>query len=350
MELKIGLEFIIMNVHQNKQIIHKIAFKFYVIIRFFVVMFGLSLLPNLAHADTADFDKWMQALKVEALESGISDEIFTRAMEGITFKPKVVSLDRNQPEKRKTLDMYLERAVSQHRTDYGRNMLAKYDDLLNEIATYYNVQPRFIVALWGVETSFGRYTGGFRVTEALATLAYDGRRSAFFRKELLHALRILEDGHIAPENMLGSWAGAMGQSQFMPSSFLAYAVDWDKDGRKDIWTTQADIFASIANYLSSVGWRDDITWGREVRLPLGLNADAYYESRERLDMQNWRRLGIVNRDGSALPARNLVSRLVIPDGPTGRAFLAYANYEATLRWNRSHFFAISVGLLSDSFR
>ena len=325
-------------------------FKFNAILRFVIVVFGLLLLPHTVHADVADFDKWMQDLKVEALESGISDEIFTRAMKDITFKPKVVSLDRNQPEKRKTLDMYLARAVSQHRTDYGRNMLAKYEDLLGEIATYYKVQPRFIVALWGIETSFGRYTGGFRVTEALATLAYDGRRSAFFRKELLQALRILEDGHIAPENMLGSWAGAMGQSQFMPSSFLAYAVDWDKDGRKDIWTTQADIFASIANYLSSVGWRDDITWGREVRLPADLNADAYYESREKLNMQNWRRLGVVNRDGSALPARNLVSRLVIPDGPTGRAFLAYANYEATLRWNRSHFFAISVGLLSDSFR
>ena len=310
----------------------------------------ITFTPNLVKADAADFENWLKTLKIEALEAGISEDIFTRAMKDITFKPKVVSLDRNQPEKRKTLDMYLERAVSRHRTDYGRKMLAKHDTLLTDISAHYRVQPRFIVALWGIETSFGRYTGGFRVTEALATLAYDGRRSEFFRKELLHALRILEDGHIAPEDMLGSWAGAMGQSQFMPSSFLAYAVDWDEDGKKDIWTNEADIFASIANYLSSVGWRDDITWGREVVLPKNFDAKTYHESRKKLDMRSWSDFGVRSIGGSSLPRRNLQSRLVNPDGPNGRAFLAYANYEATLRWNRSHFFAISVGLLSDSFR
>lgn len=323
---------------------------FRVIARFSIIISCFIMGPQTVKADAADFDRWLQDLKVEALTSGISEDIFSRAMKDITFKPKVVSLDRNQPETRKTLDMYLERAVSQHRTDYGRNMLAKHEKLLAEISTHYKVQPRFIIALWGIETSFGRYTGGFRVTEALATLAYDGRRAAFFRKELLHALRILEDGHIAPGDMLGSWAGAMGQSQFMPSSFLAYAVDWDKDGRKDIWTTEADIFASIANYLASVGWRNDITWGREVRVPARMDSRSYHESRQKLDMQSWHALGITKRDGSDLPQRNLISRLVVPDGPKGRAFLAYANYEATLRWNRSHFFAISVGLLSDSFR
>ena len=182
----------------------------------------------------------------------------------------------------------------------------------------------------------------------MATLAYDGRRSAYFRKELLRALQILEEGHIAPEDMLGSWAGAMGQSQFMPSSYLAYAVDWDKDGKRDIWTTQADVFASIANYLSQVGWRDDITWGREVRIPDDLGAKQLYEDREWLEMQSWTSRGVRKADGTPLPKRNLRSRLVIPDGPEGRAFLAYDNYEATLRWNRSHFFAIAVGLLSDS--
>lgn len=294
------------------------------------------------------FDQWLAELKTEAMDAGISEDIFDRAMANVAPKKKVVSLDRNQPEVRKTLDQYLSKAVTASRTAYGRKMMHKHRELLDEISRHYGVQPRFIIALWGIETSFGRYTGGFRVTAALATLAYDGRRSAYFRKELLRALQILEDGHIAPEDMLGSWAGAMGQSQFMPSSFLAYAVDWDKDGKRDIWSTQADVFASIANYLSSVGWRDDITWGREIVLPATLPAQQLYKDRKWLDMNSWKARGIRKIDGSALPQRNLRSRLVIPDGPDARAFLAYDNYEATLRWNRSHFFAIAVGLLSDS--
>ena len=314
-----------------------------------VILTGIFFIQPVTASDS-DFQIWLSELKIEALEAGISEDIFHRAMDGIVLKPKVVSLDRNQPETRKTLDMYLEKAVSQHRTDYGRRMMRENADLLKQIGAHYNVQPRFIIALWGIETSFGRYTGGFRVTEALATLAYDGRRADFFRKELLNALRILEDGHIAPDVMLGSWAGAMGQSQFMPSSFLAYAVDWDKDGKKDIWTTKADVFASIANYLSSVGWRDDITWGREVRLPGTFDAKSLYKARQKEAMDVWRAKGVVRKDGTELPKRNLTSRLVIPDGADGRAFLAYANYEATLRWNRSHFFAIAVGLLSDSFQ
>lgn len=307
---------------------------------------GMAATPD---ANKEGFAIWLTELKTEALAAGISEDIFDRATSGIVFKPKVVSLDRNQPEVRKTLAQYLHQTVSQQRTDYGRQMLKTHEALLNEIGTHYGVQPRFIIALWGIETSFGRYTGGFRVTEALATLAYDGRRSAYFRAELLNALQILEEGHIAPENMLGSWAGAMGQSQFMPSSYLAYAVDWNKDGRRDIWTSQGDVFASIANYLSSVGWRDDITWGREVKLPSDLAAEEFYEARTQQDMNAWRALGVRKVNGGPLPRRNLPSRLVIPDGPAKRAFLAYENYEVTLRWNRSHFFALAVGLLSDSF-
>ena len=320
-----------------------------VCVSLWMVSAGAFLTPKSAFAEAPPpFDTWLAELKTEALNAGISEDIFNRAMEGVAPKKKVVSLDRNQPEVRKTLNQYLSKAVSDSRTAYGRKMLQKHQGLLTEISRHYGVQPRFIIALWGIETSFGRYTGGFRVTAALATLAYDGRRSAYFRKELLRALQILEEGHIAPEDMLGSWAGAMGQSQFMPSSYLAYAVDWDKDGKRDIWSTQADVFASIANYLSQVGWRDDITWGREVRLPDDLGAKQLYEDREWLEMQSWTSRGVRKADGTPLPKRNLRSRLVIPDGPEGRAFLAYDNYEATLRWNRSHFFAIAVGLLSDS--
>ena len=203
------------------------------------------------------------------------------------------------------------------------------------------------MALWGIETNFGQHTGGFSVIAALATLAYDGRRSAYFRGELLNALRIIQEGHISAENMKGSWAGAMGQSQFMPSSFLSYAFDYDKDGKRDIWGTRKDVFASIANYLSSVGWRDDITWGREVVLPAGLDGKALSDKKTVKLMAEWQALGVRLPGGGDLPKRNLKSRLVVPDRGDGRAFFAYANYDNILKWNRSNFFAIAVGSLAD---
>ena len=203
------------------------------------------------------------------------------------------------------------------------------------------------MALWGIETNFGQHTGGFSVIAALATLAYDGRRSAYFRGELLNALRIIQEGHISAENMKGSWAGAMGQSQFMLSSFLSYAFDYDKDGKRDIWGTRKDVFASIANYLSSVGWRDDITWGREVIVPATLDGKALSDKKTVKSMADWQALGIRLPDGADLPKRNLKSRLVVPDRSNGRAFIAYANYDNILKWNRSNFFAIAVGSLAD---
>ena len=184
---------------------------------------------------------------------------------------------------------------------------------------------------------------------ALATMAYDGRRATFFRKELLAALKIIDEGHIAYPDMKGSWAGAMGQCQFMPSSFLAYAQDWDGDGKQDIWQNKADIFASIAHYLQQAGWRDDLTWGRQVQLPRDFaNAAQLVDAKTRKTMEEWRALGVTNPDGSPLPTRNLSSRLVMPDGDEGPAFLVYANFDATLRWNRSNYFALAVGALSDA--
>jgi len=176
--------------------------------------------------------------------------------------------------------------------------------LLEEVAQKYGVQARFIVAFWGIETDFGRITGGFPLVPALATLAYDGRRSAYFRKELLNALEILDGGHIAPKDMVGSWAGAMGQCQFMPSSFLNFAVDGDGDGRKDIWTNRKDVFASAANYLSRSGWKGDQTWGRQVRLPDGFDAKLA-DLDVRKTLAEWQGLGVRRLDGSDLPVRDL---------------------------------------------
>ncbi|MAD54758.1 MAG: lytic transglycosylase, partial [Idiomarinaceae bacterium] len=202
----------------------------------------------------------------------------------------------------------------------------------------------------GIETNFGSYTGGFDVVSALTTLAFDGRREAFFKKQLWQALTIIQDGHIEPEQMKGSWAGAMGQTQFMPSSFMSYAIDYDGDGKKDIWNSYGDVFASAANYLSSVGWRDDVTWGRQVQLPEQFDTSlAGLDTKRRL--AEWQKLGITRMDGSPLPQRDdIEASIVIPDDKEGRVYLAYANYDALMRWNRSHYFVAAVGYLSDRIR
>jgi membrane-bound lytic murein transglycosylase B len=267
----------------------------------------------------------------------------------------VIELDRKQPEFTLTFEEYLELVVPQARKDRARDRFKEHQTILKEIGEAYGVQPRFIVALWGIETDFGRVLGGFDVVPALATLAYDGRRSAYFRGELFHALRILDEGHITPDAMKGSWAGAMGQSQFMPSSFNHYAQDYNGDGRQDIWGTQVDVFASAANYLKRVGWKKDLTWGRKVRLPetgaaSRANAMTLHDAKTWKSLKEWGSLGIKRDDGADLPDRNIKARLVLPGKANGPAYLVYENYEAILRWNRSNYFAIAVGTLSDSMR
>ena len=311
--------------------------------------FAVSVFVGLSfQAQAEEFDVWRGALRTEALANGISAALFDEAFQNVSPIARVIELDRNQPEFTLTLSTYLQKVVSGTRAKKARIRLEEHKDILAEVSAKYGVQPRFIVALWGIETNFGQHTGGFSVIAALATLAHDGRRSAYFRKELLNALTILQEGHIKPADMKGSWAGAMGQSQFMPSSFLSYATDWDGDGRRDIWTTQNDVFASIANYLSSVGWRNDLTWGREVKVPVGLNAASLSKAKTKKTMDEWRALGVTSADGSPLPKRNLTSRLVVPAKSDGRAFLAYKNYDNILKWNRSNYFAIAVGTLADN--
>ena len=302
-----------------------------------------------------DFSAWMKDLRAEARAAGISEATLDSAFKGFTLVPRVVELDRNQPEFKMTLDRYLGKFVSPWRRDTAAKMLIEHADILDAVSAKYGVQKRYIVTFWGIETSFGKYLGSFNVPQALVTLAYDGRRSRYFRKELLNALRIIDEGHISADKMMGSWAGAMGQSQFMPSSFIDYAVDWDGDGKRDIWGTTADVFASTANYLAKAGWRDDITWGREVRIPPdlvigGMGATKLGKTKTRLALPAWQAAGVRNLDGSALPKRPLKARLVLPDGIGGRAFLAYSNYDSILRWNRSNYYAIAIGSLSDSLR
>ena len=301
----------------------------------------------LAQEDAAEsFAEWRDGVRSEALGLGISAATFDAAFAGVEPIPRVIELDRSQPEVTLTFAQYVERVVPESRVKKGRELLAKHRDLLEPIGRKYGVPPRFIVALWGIETNFGQYLGGFPVIASLATLAHDGRRSAYFRQELMHALRILEDGHITPEAMMGSWAGAMGQSQFMPSSFVNYAVDYDGDGRRDIWGTQGDVFASAANYLAQAGWRAGETWGRHVALPAGFD-DELIGLEVTKPLAEWQALGLRRADGSDLPQAAMSGSVVLPGGEEGPAYLVYGNYRTIMRWNRSYYFATSVGLLAD---
>lgn len=289
---------------------------------------------------------WLDALRADALKRGIRAEILDAALRDIKPIPRVIELDRRQPESRLTFAKYLKLVVPQSRVQRGRDLLAQHRTLLDEVSAKYGVPAPVIVALWGVESDYGRRTGGFSVIGALATLAYDGRRGAYFRRELLNALQILSEGHIEPADMTGSWAGAMGQSQFMPSSFLSRAVDHDGDGRRDIWTTHADVFASAANYLERAGWRKGQLWGRRVTLPPDFDA-SLIGLKVKKPLADWQALGVRNAKGQSLPRTSFSASVVAPDGPDGAAFLVYHNFRVFLKWNRSTYFGSAVGLLSD---
>ena len=293
------------------------------------------------------FEEWVKTFKTEAVQSGISSSLLDQAFEDVAPIPRVLELDRKQPESRMTFVEYRKKIVSQQRIQRGRQMLAQHRDLLTEIGQHYGVQPRFIVALWGIETNYGKNTGGYSVVQALATLAFDGRRSQYFRTELLNAFKILQDRNISLEAMKGSWAGAMGQCQFMPSSFLRLAVDYDGDGRKDIWTTPADVFASAANYLSQSGWKGNQIWGRKVHLPKAFNIKQA-NLKICKSLQAWQKIGVLKSNGHDLPRAPFQASIVLPDGTGGPAYLVYDNYRVIMKWNRSTYFATSVGLLADA--
>lgn len=313
------------------------------IISFFIQGFG-------AKAIAEEFNTWLDTLKIEARSKGISQSTIESSLSGIKPIPRVIELDRKQPEFTLTFKEYLRRVVSDRRIRIGKAKLVEHEKLLAEITIKYGVQPRYIIALWGIETDFGRITGGFPVISSLATLAYDGRRSKFFRKELFLALKIVDKGHITAKDMLGSWAGAMGQNQFMPSSFHAYAVDYNRDGSKDIWKTLPDIFASIANYLSKSGWQGDQTWGRAVRLPDKFSSKLLGRKIKK-GLNQWHELGVRKLSGKDLPKRNLISSIIRPEkGMVGPAFVVYHNYGVILKWNRSNYFATAVGTLSDKIK
>ncbi len=312
---------------------------------------SLMLVAAPAHAQedelTAEgFQNWLDDIRVEAGQKGISNETLFAVLENIEFLPRVVELDGKQPERTLTFQEYRKRVIPNSRVRRAKRLLQEHNTLLADVAKKYGVQARFIVALWGVESDFGKRMGGFYVPSALGTLAYEGRRSEFFTKEFFHALKILDDKHINEKDMLGSWAGAMGQTQFMPSSFLNFAEDYNGDGRKDIWTTRSDVFASIANYLVESGWDKDQTWGRKVTLPADF-PQFLVGLEQKKKLAEWNKLGVRREDGRSLPVVDLEASIVLPGGKREDAYLVYDNYRVLLKWNRSQYFATAVGLLSD---
>jgi peptidoglycan lytic transglycosylase B len=304
------------------------------------------------------FDEWLAGVRTEALERGIRAEILDAALADVEAPvPVVIERDRSQAELVQPLETYLARRMTPSIVNTARDMFAKHKQLLERISDRYGVTPALLVAVWGAESNFGRFSGVYPTVPALTTLAYDPRRATLFRKELLLALEILNRGEVNLARMRGSWAGAMGQPQFMPSSFLQYAEDFDGDGVRDIWESPADVFASIANYLKGYGWNGNERWGREVKIsseaseriaaevtPRTGTCRATREMNGPLPLEEWQRFGVRTLEGSALPKVDIQASLV--SGAT-RHFLVYDNYDVLLSYNCAHAYALGVGLLAD---
>lgn len=299
-----------------------------------------------AKNDQRSFQQWLEEYGNASLEAGIKPVTVERAFDGVVFNQRVIELNNRQPEFSTPVWQYLERVVTPERVERGQELMVEHRALLARIARHYGVSPKFVVAIWGLETRYGEVMGDFAVIEALATLGFEGRRRDYGRAQLLAALRILDQGHVTAENMLGSWAGAMGQTQFIPSTYLNYAVDFDGDGVRNLWTSVPDALASTAHYLQAVGWQPGVRWGREVRVPDGFDW-SLSSSGHRKTVLGWSRLGVLKADGSALPQSDLSAELLIPAGHRGPTFLVYDNFRAIKRYNNSTAYALAVGYLAD---
>lgn len=291
------------------------------------------------------WSQWVSQLRQEAIDQGIRPTLFDRVFANVKPSRRVINYDRSQPEKRLTFTKYRTTRASKFRIQLGRKEYKRYSPILQRVGSEYGVDPCFVVSLWGMESSYGRFMGSFPVINSLATLAYDARRSAFFRKELLYALHIVNDGHVPISRFKGEWAGASGHPQFLPSSWRRFAVDYNGDGRKDIWTTHADVFASIANYLKGHGWKTGQPWAIKVKLPRNFNMKLEGK-RIVKPVAEWNAMGVRTQSGNPLPNQNLTASVIKPYG--GPVFLAFNNYKVLLRYNNSIYYAGAVGYMADS--
>jgi membrane-bound lytic murein transglycosylase B len=326
-----------------------------------VLVLALGLIVEAQEPETRpSFGAWLATARQEALNRGISEATIAKALDGLEALPVVVERDRSQAETVQSVDDYVKRRLTPAFVRTANQTATAEKATLTKVGARYGVQPRFLVAVWGLESNFGRFSGVRPVVQALATLAWEGRRGAFFTDELMNALQIVDRGDIELAVMKGSWAGAMGQTQFMPSSYLKHAEDFDGDGDRDIWRSTPDVLASIANYLKAYGWKANETWGREVRLPadkadaiieqVGLRATGCRAEREMTaprPMKAWQTLGVRASDGRALPR---VDREASLFRAGKKAYLVYGNYEALLGYNCAHAYALAVGQLADRIR
>lgn len=293
-----------------------------------------------------DFQSCKAGLQQRAIEHGVSESVAQQVFEKISYQPRVIELDRSQPEFVQTFPGYFSKRVNDWRINKGRELAAKHKELLAELTKQYGIPAHYLLAFWGLETNFGGYKGKMPVLDSLATLACDPRRSTFFSKELITAVKLLEAQSLEQERMVGSWAGAMGHTQFMPSAYAAYAVDGDNDGQINLWDSEADALTSAANFLAQLGWQRGFRWGREVKLPDNFDYRLLGYS-NRKAVTDWNNMGITKAKGDALGSSDIKSYLVMPAGHEGPTFLAYPNFRVIMRWNNSEFYAIAVGRLAD---
>lgn len=307
-----------------------------------------AALPVLVRPAVAQepFTAFLTGLRQDALRAGIDRATLDAAFAGVRPNPKVLELDHHQAEFTMTWAQYRAKLVTPQRIGNGRDILATRRGLLTAVDARFRVTVGVIMGIWGLESSYGATAGSYNLIEALSTLAWDGRRSSYFRGELINALRILQHGDVSKPAMTSGWAGAMGQPQFMPSSYLRYAVDFDGDGRRDIWRSTPDVVGSIANYLAKFGWRYGEPWGQPVTLPPGFDAGLAGRDNRR-PLEEWMRLGVRREDGSAFSRGDIPGALILPDGAGGEAFMTYANFNVIRRYNPSDFYALAVGLIGD---
>lgn len=305
--------------------------------------------PAAIAIDLEKFKAWRDDFRRRALEGGISAKTFDLALGKVTPNPAIIQADQKQPETTRAIWDYLDSAVSDKRIARGKEMLVANDKILKHVNALYGVAPRFVVAIWGVESNYGTNIGGYNVFEALATIAYQGRRVTFAERELMAALKIADRGDKAPAQMMGSWAGAMGQTQFLPSTYLQYAVDDDGDGHRDLFSSISDVLASTANFLSKQEWRTGESWGEEVKIP----AKFDYSSADPtilLPMKRWRELGLRDLKGARVSASLRQAALFLPAGHKGPAFLLRDNFRTLLRYNNSTAYGLAIGLLADRLK
>lgn len=307
---------------------------------------SFSQAEPLSTEEAENFAACVKQLATKAREASVSQATIEQTLAQISYNARVIELDRQQPEFTTSFADYLNRRVTQDRVNRGRALLNKHRQLLNEASERFGVPPQYLVSFWGLETNYGGFLGKMNVPESLTTLACDPRRSDYFTGELLDALKIIDEGIVTPNKMEGSWAGAMGHVQFMPSAYRRYALDYDGDGKRDLWRSIPDAMGSAAHFLQNLGWEKGARWGREVILPKDFD---YLQAglNNRRPLVEWSQLGIHQTDGKPLPQADFKASLLVPSGHQGPAFLVYHNFDVIMRWNRSEFYALAVGHMAD---